>query len=63
MKTTKNNMTKLQAIETAAWTWVNDGGSWARKRDSKKLANLRLNWEKEVEKLGGVDYNFSDCLA
>ena len=56
-------MTKLQKIERAAWTWVNDGGSWARKRDSKKLANLRFKWEKEVERLGGVDYNFSDCLA
>ena len=35
-------MSKLQKIEKAAWTWVNDGGSWARKRDSKKLANLRF---------------------
>ena len=47
----------------AAWSYINDGGSWARKRDSKKLANLRLKWEKEVERIGGVDYNFSDCLA
>ena len=54
---------KLEKIKTAVWEWVNDGGSWARKSESKKLFNFRMRFEKEVERIGGVDYTFGDCLA
>ena len=54
---------KLDKIKNAAFDWVNDGGSWSRKRDSQKLFNYRMKFEKEVERIGGVKYNFSDCLA
>lgn len=54
---------KLEKIKTAAFDWVNDGGSWARKRDSQKLFNYRMRFEKEVERIGGVNYTFGDCIA
>ena len=54
---------KLEKIKIAAFNWVNDGGSWARKRDSQKLFNYRMRFEKEVERIGGVNYTFGDCLA
>lgn len=54
---------KLEKIENAAWDWVNDGGSWARKSASKKLFNFRMRWEKEVERIGGVDHTFGDSIA
>ena len=47
----------------SAWEWVNDGGSWSRKVESQKLFNYRMRWEKEVERIGGVNYTFDDCLA
>tara|TARA_R100000655_G_scaffold5625_1_gene17134 strand:- start:35 stop:247 length:213 start_codon:yes stop_codon:yes gene_type:complete len=54
---------KLEKIKIAAWEWVNDGGSWSRKAESQKLFNYRMRWEKEVERIGGVNYTFGDCLA
>tara|TARA_R100000329_G_C7597047_1_gene211723 strand:- start:935 stop:1153 length:219 start_codon:yes stop_codon:yes gene_type:complete len=54
---------KLDKIKKQAWEWVNDGGSWARKCESQKLFNFRMKWEKEVERIGGVNYTFGDCLA
>jgi len=54
---------KLEKIKIAAWEWANDGGSWARKAESQKLFNYRMRWEKEVERIGGVNYTFGDCLA
>lgn len=54
---------KLDKIKNAAFDWVNDGGSWSRKRDSQKLFNYRMKFEKEVERIGGVKYTFGDCIA
>ena len=54
---------KLEKIMNSAWEWVNDGGSWSRKVESQKLFNYRMRWEKEVERIGGVNYTFDDCLA
>jgi len=54
---------KLEQIKKVAWEWVNDGGNWARKRDSIKIIKLRMRFEKEAERIGGVDYTFGDCLA
>jgi len=54
---------RLEKIKTAAWEWVNDGGSWSRKRDSQKLFNFRMRFEEEVERIGGVDYTFGDSIA
>ena len=54
---------KLDKIKNAAWEWVNDGGSWARKRDSQKLFQFRMRFEAEAERIGGVDYTFGDCIA
>jgi len=54
---------KLEKIKIAAWDWVNDGGSWSRKSESKKLFNFRMRFEEEVERIGGVDYTFGDAIA
>ena len=54
---------KLDKITRAAFEWVNDGGAWSRKRDSQKLFNYRMRFEKEVERIGGVKYTFGDCIA
>lgn len=54
---------KLEKIKIAAWEWVNDGGSWARKRESQKLFNFRMRFEAEAERIGGVKYTFGDCIA
>jgi hypothetical protein len=54
---------KLEQIKKVAWEWVNDGGSWSRKAESQKLFNYRMRFEKEVERIGGVNYTFGDCLA
>ena len=54
---------RLEKIKEAAFNWVNDGGSWSRKRDSQKLFNYRMRFEKEVERIGGVKYTFGDCIA
>ena len=59
MKTSK----KLDKINRAVWEWANDGGNWSRKANSIKMINFRRRWEKEVERIGGVNYTFSDCLA
>jgi hypothetical protein len=54
---------KLEKIKITAWEWVHDGGNWARKRDSIKMIKLRMRFEKEAERIGGVKYTFGDCLA
>ncbi len=54
---------KLEKIKISAFNWVNDGGSWSRKRDSQKLFNYRMRFEKEVKRIGGVNYTFGDCIA
>jgi len=54
---------KLEKIKIAAWEWANDGGAWSRKAESQKLFNYRMRFEKEVERIGGVNYTFGDCLA
>lgn len=54
---------KLDKIKKDAWEWVNDGGSWSRKAESQKLDNFRMRFEKEVERIGGVDYTFGDSIA
>ncbi len=54
---------KLEKIKIAAWEWVNDGGNWARKRDSIKMIKFRMRFEAEAERIGGVKYTFGDCLA
>ena len=54
---------KLEKIKISAFNWVNDGGSWSRKRDSQKLFNYRMRFEKEVKRIGGVSYTFGDCIA
>ncbi len=54
---------KLEKIKKAAWEWANDGGSWSRKAESQKLFNFRMRFEKEAERIGGVNYTFGDCLA
>ncbi len=54
---------KLDKIKNAAFDWVNDGGKWSRKAESQKLFNYRMKFEKEVERIGGVNYTFGDCLA
>ena len=54
---------RLEKIKEAAWSWVNDGGSWSRKKDSNKLFNYRMRFEKEAERIGGVNYIFGDCIA
>tara|TARA_Y100000361_G_scaffold91912_1_gene81952 strand:+ start:691 stop:906 length:216 start_codon:yes stop_codon:yes gene_type:complete len=54
---------KLDKINKAAWEWFNDGGNRSRKLNSIKIINFRRRWEKEVERIGGVDYTFGDCIA
>jgi|TARA_B100001094_G_scaffold332747_1_gene406201 hypothetical protein len=54
---------KLDKIKNAAWDWVNDGKSWSRKAESKKLWNYRMRFEKEAERIGGLDYTFGDAIA
>ena len=54
---------KLDKINKAAWEWFNDGGNISRKLNSIKIMNFRRRWEKEVERIGGVDYTFGDCIA
>jgi|TARA_R100000084_G_scaffold96969_1_gene50864 hypothetical protein len=54
---------KLEQIKKVAWEWVNDGGCWSRKRESQKLFNYRMRFEKEAEKIGGVNYTFGDSIA
>ena len=75
MKNSKNNngayineygvktSAKLDKINKQAWEWVNDGGSWKRKASSRKLFNFRMKWQEEVERIGGVNYTFGDCIA
>ncbi len=31
--------------------------------DTKRMNNLRNRFNAEVERIGGVNYNFGDCLA
>jgi ribosomal protein L31 len=38
-------------------------GSWKFKNNTKKMFKLRQRFEKEVKRIGGVNYNFGDCLA
>ena len=54
---------KLDQIMKVSWEWANDGGNWARKRDSIKMIKLRMRFEKEAERIGGVKYTFGDILA
>tara|TARA_R100000278_G_scaffold92851_1_gene70901 strand:+ start:105 stop:320 length:216 start_codon:yes stop_codon:yes gene_type:complete len=54
---------KLDKINKAAWEWFNDGGNTSRKLNSIKIIKFRRRWEKEVERIGGVDYTFGDCIA
>tara|TARA_R110002050_G_scaffold174868_1_gene307791 strand:+ start:323 stop:538 length:216 start_codon:yes stop_codon:yes gene_type:complete len=54
---------KLEKIKIAAWEWANDGGNWARKRDSIKMIKFRMRFEAEAERIGGVKYTFGDFLA
>jgi len=54
---------KLEQIKKVAWEWVNDGRSWSRKAESQKLLNYRMRFEKEAERIGGVNYTFGDSIA
>lgn len=60
LKTSK----KLDKIISAACDYVdNTRGSWEFKNNTKKMQKLRDRFDKEVERIGGVNYTFGDCIA
>jgi hypothetical protein len=57
---------KLDTIIDKAWEYLNTQSlnkSRSYKMQTKKIYDLRIRFEKEVEKIGGVDYTFGDTLA
>tara|TARA_R100001443_G_scaffold90064_1_gene96551 strand:+ start:44 stop:253 length:210 start_codon:yes stop_codon:yes gene_type:complete len=55
---------KLEKIIAEACDYVdNTRGSWEFKNNTKKMQKLRDRFNIEVERIGGVDYNFGDCIA
>lgn len=55
---------KLEKIISQACDYVdNTRGSWEFKNSTKKMQILRDRFNREVERIGGVDYNFGDCIA
>jgi hypothetical protein len=55
---------KLDKIKDRAYDYVYGGrGFNTDKFYSKKYQNLIIQFEKEAEKIGGIDYNLSDVLA
>jgi len=55
---------KLDKITDAARKYLYGGNGWSiQKNDSMKMTLLRRRFEKEVKNIGGVDYNFTDCLS
>ena len=60
LKTSK----KLDRIILDACNYVdNTRGSWEFKNNTKKMQKLRDRFDKEVERIGGVNYTFGDCIA
>ena len=67
----KNSLKKIEYSGLCLYAICQKGRSGWQMRKTKLVMNplpkqgcsLRFKWEKEVERLGGVDYNFSDCLA
>lgn len=60
LKTSK----KLDKIISDACDYVdNTRGSWEFKNNTKKMQKLRDRFDKEVERIGGVNYTFGDCIA
>lgn len=56
---------KLDKIVEVAYNYMYNGSnkSWSDKLNTKKIADLRFKFEKEVEAIGGVDYEFGDTLC
>ena len=72
MKTTKHYTNqygvktsyKLDAIIKSATDYVNNGNStFEKKNGTKKMETLRRRFEQEAKAIGGLIYNFSDCIA
>ena len=38
-------------------------GAWEFKNNTKKMFKLRQRFEKEAKIIGGINYNFGDCIA
>ncbi len=55
---------KLDVIIKQAQEYVDDRSrSWEFKNNTKKMLKLRQRFDREVERIGGVNYNFGDCIA
>lgn len=55
---------KLEKIKKEAWHYVHvTKGTWEFKNSTKKMWKFRNRFEKEVERIGGVKYTFSDIIA
>lgn len=73
MKNTKNyyinqygtkTSKKLDRIKDLAWEYIHDGKStFGRKIQTQKWSKLYARFEKEAERIGGVDYYLGDSVA
>ena len=55
---------KLDRIKDLAWDYMYNGkGDWGKKMNTIKMYKLRSRFDKEAERIGGLDYNFGDSLA
>ena len=55
---------KLDKIIQEAQTYIYGGRGYNRNKfNSIKWAKIRDKFEKEVDKIGGVNYTLGDCLA
>jgi hypothetical protein len=55
---------KLEKIILQACDYVdNTRGTWEFKNNTKKMQKLRDRFEKEAKRIGGINYNFGDCIA
>ncbi len=54
----------IDRIKDLAWEYMHDGKStWQRKTYTQKWAKLTERFEKEAERIGGVDYYLGDSVA
>ena len=55
---------KLEKIITQSRDYLYGGKGYNKSKwETKKMLSLRLRFEKEAERIGGVDYTFGDILA
>jgi hypothetical protein len=55
---------KLDRIKDLAWDYMYNGkGNWVKKMNTIKMYKLYDRFDKEAERIGGVDYTLADSLA